>query len=347
MTAVYSIDPLQDPRWVEFVETHPRASVFHTPPWLEALHRTYGYRPVALATSTPDQALRSAMVFCRIDSGLTGSRLVSLPFTDHCEPLVDRSDDLEAILTYLQQESRERRWKYIEIRPRTSGWSPPGVFVKSETYYLHTLDLHPEAQQLLSSFHKDCVQRKIHRAEREGLTYEEGASETLLDKFYRLWVLTRRRHKLPPQPRDWFRNLMARRGDFFKIRVAAQNGWPIASIITLRDKHKLFYKYGCSDPRFHNLGGISLLLWKAILEGKQEGLQEFDFGRSDRDNPGLVTFKDHWGTTRSMLTYLRYPAGIPRTASERHGMQLARRVVAHVPDAILRLTGQLLYKHIG
>ena len=41
-TGVSVIDPLADARWDELVERHPRASVFHTRGWLEALKRTYG-----------------------------------------------------------------------------------------------------------------------------------------------------------------------------------------------------------------------------------------------------------------------------------------------------------------
>ena len=109
----------------------------------------------------------------------------------------------------------------------------------------------------------------------------------------------------------------------------------------------LLYKYGCSDRRFHNLGGMALLFWKAIQEAKQEGLEEFDLGRSNSDNPGLVTFKDHWGTTRSTLTYFRYPAQASPTACEKYRMRVARRALALAPDRILRLVGELLYKHIG
>ena len=207
--------------------------------------------------------------------------------------------------------------------------------------------MRPEAGQLLRSFDKNSLQRKIRRAASEGLTYEEGRSEALLDKFYHLLLLTRRRHQPPPQPRDWSRTLMACLGEFLKIRVASTNGQPMASIITVRYKHTLVYKYGCSDPRFHNLGGTALLFWKTIQEAKRDGQQEFDLGRSDSDNRGIVKFKDHWGTTRSTLTYLRYPARPLHTTGERYGMQLARRVLARVPDWILRLTGQLLYKHIG
>src|SRR5438034_5555456 len=97
-----------------------------------------------------------------------------------------------------------------------------------------------------------------------------------------------------------------------KLRIASKAGQPIASIVTLSFRDVLVYKYGCSDERFHNLGGMHLLLWKAIQEGKSNGAREFDLGRSDRDNPGLITFKDRWGATRSQLTYWRYPAAVPQ-----------------------------------
>jgi len=206
--------------------------------------------------------------------------------------------------------------------------------------------LSPEIGQLLRSFHKDSVQRKIRRTEREGLIYEEGRSAELLDKFYRLLLLTRRRHGLPPQPRDWFRNLMASLGESFKVRVASKEGEPIASIITLRHRDVLVYKYGCSDPRFHKLGGVALLFWKAIQEAKQDGLNEFDLGRSDHDNPGLVTFKEHWGAARSTLAYFRCPARARQTIDERYA-PLARRLFARMPDGLLTLAGRLLYRHIG
>ena len=87
---VYELDPLADTRWIEFVKTHPRASVFHTPNWLHALRLTYGYQPVALTTAPPEEPLTKRAGVLPVNSWLTGRRIVSLPFSDHCEPLVDR-----------------------------------------------------------------------------------------------------------------------------------------------------------------------------------------------------------------------------------------------------------------
>ena len=346
-TTIYKIDPLTDHRWDQFLQQHARASIFHTRGWLEALRRTYGYELAVYTTCPRHQELSNGMVFCQIRSLLTGRRLVSVPFADHCEPLVDSVDDYNEILAFLRDKFGNETFKYIEIRPRGTDPTSTLGFAKGKIFYLHVLDLRPEIEQLSRSFHKDSVQRKIRRAEREGLTYEEGRSEALLDKFYGMLLLTRRRHELPPQPRQWFRNLIACLGREVKIRVASKDRQPIAGILTLRYKDAIFYKYGVSDARFHNLGGMPFLLWKAIQEAKQDGLREFDFGRTDCDNPGLIAFKDHWGTTRSVLTYFRYSVQPSQSADGSHRMRLAKRIFARLPDGILAFTGKLLYRHIG
>src|ERR1700694_92136 len=87
------VDPLSDPRWSQLVGGDSRATVFHSPGWLLALRETYGYEPIVLTTSPPSQPLANGVVFCRIKSWFTGSRLVSLPFSDHCEPLVGAGED--------------------------------------------------------------------------------------------------------------------------------------------------------------------------------------------------------------------------------------------------------------
>src|SRR5262245_13548252 len=117
--SLVEINPLQDPRWTSFIESHPRSSVFHTREWLEALRRTYHYVPIAFTASPNDEPLTNAIVFCQVESWLTGSKLVCLPFSDHCEPLVQRSADLCLLLSDIGQKTKSK-FKYAEIRPRSS-----------------------------------------------------------------------------------------------------------------------------------------------------------------------------------------------------------------------------------
>jgi lipid II:glycine glycyltransferase (peptidoglycan interpeptide bridge formation enzyme) len=91
-------------------------------------------------------------------------------------------------------------------------------------------------------------------------------------------------------------------GDQLKIWVASDQGVPVASILTLRFKRMLMYKYGCADPRFFGLGVMQMLLWQAIKQGKESGLLELDLGRSDCNSEGLIAFKDRLGATRSYIS---------------------------------------------
>lgn len=345
--SVYQIDPLEDLRWRHFLLEHPSSSVFHTPAWLEALRRTYGYGPFVLTTCPPGRALTNGVVFCRINSRFTGRRLVSLPFSDHCEPLVDCPDDIEQLLCSAESLLEKESLKYIEMRPASACLEGKPEFRKAKGFWFHKMDLRPGLDQLFRGFHRDCVQRKVDRAEREALSYEAGRSELLLQQFYHLLLLTRRRHQLPPQPLNWFRNLVGCLGDGIKIRVASKDGRPVASILTLRHKDVLIYKYGCCDRRFNQLGGMQLLLWRTIQEAKDVGVREFDLGRSDYDNLGLVTFKDRWGSARSELSYWRYPAHRVENCRPGWSMRLGRQALAHLPDGLLSAAGQLLYKHVG
>lgn len=343
---VYKIDPIKDRRWTEFLCKHPEASVFHTSGWLEALQRTYGYEPVVFTTSPPETELRNGLAFCRITNWLTGRRLVSLPFSDHCIPLVENSAELTGMLRSLQREVVEKKWHYVEIRADLD-LSGEAIFEKSKAYSFHRLNLRPNLDQLFHSLHKDCVQRKIHRAEREGLTCEEGIDDILLRKFYHLLLITRRKHGLAPQPIRWFKNLIACLGDKVKIRLASKEGRPVASILTLRHQRTLVYKYGCSDHRFNNLGGTQLLMWKAIQEAKNDRLDELDMGRSDCDQPGLIAFKDRWGADRSTLCYQRYPLRSSQTLMGAMQGNITKYIFAHAPDSLLAATGSMLYKYMG
>jgi hypothetical protein len=345
-TNVFEIDPLCDPRWEALVSDHPLASVFHSTNWLRALQIAYGYKPVALTTCSRGTPLTNGFVFCQVESWLTGRRLVSLPFSDHCNPLATNSRDLDDLLFHVKGRVDAGEWKYVEIRPTSYRPDSRTGLHKSLTYSIHRLDISGSKQELFNNFHKSCVQRKIRRAERERLRYEAGTSEVLLRKFYRLMVATRRRQCLPPQPLSWFRALIDTFGDQLKIRVASKDDLPIASILTLSHKKAMVYKYGCSDVRFHRLGGMPFLFWNAIQEAKDQGIEELELGRSSSANLGLISFKEHLGAVGKPLSYWACPNS-PRANPSVWEQAVLRRVVPIMPDVVLRAAGKLLYRHIG
>ena len=325
------------------------SSVFHSVPWLQALRVTYGYVPVVFTTSPPTGELENGLVFCRVDSWLTGRRLISLPFSDHCEPLCDSADELNFIVRYLQTAREHQKWKYLEVRPIDKNLSEADSanFHSATSYLLHIVDLRPDVPQIFSSLDKDCVQRRIRRAERAGLIEKVGRSDDLLGDFYKLFVGTRSRQRLPPIPYVWFRNLIRCQGEALEIRLAYQNATPVSGILTLRFKEVAYYKYGCADSRYNKFGGMPWLLWRAIAAAKSNGATQFDLGRSEEQNAGLVAFKNHWVAQPKRLVYWMFPDDHSIASENGWKMRLAKCVFACMPDRVLTITGALIYRHIA
>ncbi len=347
MMTISLINPLEDRRWQELIERHPCASVFHTRGWLEALQRTYGYQPFILTASGESAELKGGIAFCRVSSWLTGSRLVSVPFSDHCQPLVDDYSELKLFTEWARNYIDRENWRYAEFRPLTGASEQFSGLAASEAFWHHQLDLSPSLDKLFENLHHDSVQRKIRRAEREHLEYQAGCTTEFIDAFYRLQVATRRRHHLPPQPRAWFANLAECMKGKMQIRLTRKDGSAIAAIVTLQHRATVVYKYGCSDEQFHNLGGMPFLFWKMIEESKAAGIEAVDFGRSDVDQQGLIDFKDRFGTTRKNLTYYRYSRGqksLPLASAKSSRLQ---HVFSILPDSLLTAAGNLLYRHLG
>jgi hypothetical protein len=342
------INPIQDRRWEQLLGVHPGASVFHTSAWLEALRRTYGYEPLVFTTSPFSALITNAIIFCRVESWLTGPRLISVPFADHCQPLFNSEKDRDRLAKCFPKIAEQEHCDYLELRlrdPDAMAAVSRGL-TSSATFAHHILDLRPDLSTLFGRFHKSCFQRKIKRAERERVVYAAGRSDQILNQFYGLLVMTRRRHGVPPQPLAWFRNLRECFGEAFKIGVALLNDRPIASILTLKYKDAVVYKYGGSDAGSHSLGAMPYLFWQIIQEAKAEGGKELDLGRSDLDGVGLIAFKDHMGATRRSLHYYRHPAQFA-TPGVLSSLMRHSKISAHLPSLLFKAVGNLVYRHLG
>jgi len=290
------------------------------------------------------------MVFCRINSWLTGRRLVSLPFSDHCEPLCDSNEDANFLIRYLQAAMEHQGWKYLQVRLIDGDLQKTSEGIEcrpAEEYFLHTLDLRPDLDDVFSKLDKDSVQRRVQRAGRACLTEKCGRSAELLRDFYTLFLITRRRQGVPPTPYAWFQNLIHDLDRALEIRVAYKDESPIAAIITLQFRDVVYYKYGCSDTRFNKFGAIPWLFWSAIASAKSKGAIEFDMGRTQQDNPGLLAFKNHWVPHPQRLIYWQYPYDDSNNLAGNWKRKLAKSALPFLPNGLQKIIGKVLYRHAG
>jgi hypothetical protein len=253
------LDPLTDPRWPVFLERNADASIFHTPGWLEALRRTYSYEPVVYTTCPPGEELTNGIPFCRVESWVTGRRFVSLPFSDHCVPLVDTRETLCTLLAAAAHDSIGQGGKYVEIRPLSGdvvgNLLQHNSFGKSSSFYFHWIDLTPSIDEIYATFHRTSVKQMIRRAEKEGLTYNQGTSNELLAQFYHLF---RGRYALLPRTSSqWWRLLLVP----WEVRTSTSTEAQIHSLQILAERLCL---YGRLSRTRRNKVPIGLI-WGVVI----------------------------------------------------------------------------------
>jgi hypothetical protein len=348
---IRTLDPLTDPRWRDLVLRDARATAFHTPEWLEALRRTYGFVPVVYTTEAAHQELRSAIPFCTVASWLTGRRLVSLPFSDHCEPLVDGPKPFGEILDHLTVDARRNGWRYVQLRPLGDAAIDRGGFEHGETSYHHTLDLRPAPDELFQRIKKDN-QTAIRKAERSALRHVVGRDEAFVRAYFGLHVMTRSTQGVPPQPLSWFQNLVRCLGDMIDVDLLVDDDTPIAGMVTILFRDQLICKYTASDRRRDHAGLAKSLLWRSILRAKERGATSLDWGRCEPQHAGLAEYKERFGARRSALSYLRFPGSpAPRPSADRSRSTwmagAAKSVIPRLPPAILTMAGRVAYRHVA
>jgi hypothetical protein len=159
-----------------------------------------------------------------------------------------------------------------------------------------------------------------------------------------------KRHGVPPQPRSFFksiyRNVISKDKGFTVL--ATLQGLPISGAVYFHSNGKAIYKFGASDLRYQHLRPANLVMWEAIRWFSNNGFSELCFGRSEPENAGLIHFKSGWGAQEAPLHYYRYD--LKKSAFEKGSSAMNRvseRIFRGLPVSLLRLAGELLYRHVG
>jgi hypothetical protein len=339
------VDPLTLPGWDEMLSGWREATFFHTSHWVRVLREAYGYRPCYLASVENDH-FKVLLPCMEVRSPFTGKRGVSLPFTDHCQPLLEDPKDCLELVERMVGRGREAGWRSIELRGVRA--LPPDI-PASSTWYGHTLDL-SRGEQALRKGLRESTRRNIRAAEKSGVQVTMETSAAALKGFYGLNCLTRKTHGLPPQPYHFFEKLhehVLAKGHGM-VAAARYEGMVIAASVFFNFRDKAVYKYGASDRRYQHLRANNLVMWEAIRWYARRGCQTLCFGRTEPENKGLLQFKRGWGAREETISYLKYDLRKSQFVTEQPKVTgFHNRVFRAMPLPLLRLAGELVYKHVG
>jgi CelD/BcsL family acetyltransferase involved in cellulose biosynthesis len=333
-TAVVAVD---DPRWRMLVDSRDDATGFHDAGWMQTLVDAYGFDAFVVGRLEGSAMVAGTPM---VSLGRRRSRRwVALPFTDECPPLGDATH-VGTLVHALDDLRVARGIDSVELRGRVE--APLGTPVRVGVTHELTLDQDPA--RVRAKLHPSQARRNVDRAAREGVTVTfDTDREALLETFYRLHLLTRRRQGVPIQPRRFFARLwehVVAPGRGF-VLVARLRDRPAAAAVFLDSKRTLTYKFGASDPELLGVRPNHAVFWAAIEWACLAGRTTFDLGRTDAENAGLRAFKASWGATERPLVY----TGLGRAqATARDRGKILRPVISRAPLVVCRALGEALYR---
>jgi Acetyltransferase (GNAT) domain len=319
---------------------HRFGSLFTSPPWIEAVSQAFDLQILA-STQTAGSEIEAAVPFCRV-SDFRGDRVVCLPFSDYCDPLVEDgaswADLIEPILSLglpITLRCLRNRVPIADDRFRLVG---RGLW--------HGIDLTRSEDELWAGLPRSD-RYKIRKAGRDGVEVVYGKTVEDLRTFHRMHCHVRKsKYRMLAQPVTFFERLHASFGDRLTVLLASVDNIPVAGSVFLEWGDSLYYKFSASLDRRRP---IHVVLWEGIRLGRRRGLTRLCLGLSDPAQLGLVEFKRKFATEEGDISFLRWQQRDHADPKGDLATQTLHRMThlltdPSVPDHITRAAGDALYR---
>jgi FemAB-related protein (PEP-CTERM system-associated) len=341
-----------DPRLNDFVKQQTTEPLYYSREWLDLIAKLYGYSMIPLITSNATGQITGFLPLCFVRSPLTGHRLVSLPFSDHCPLLAVDETSANDLIDQAIHLALKHKVRYLELRSGVNDvLAKRSDFVAGSLYASWLTPLTADPNMIWSQL-KASARGKVRKSQKLGVQIHVAQHREDMVDFFRLHLRTRsKKHGMPAQTLGFFFELwdtFAASG-VLRLLLAEYMGRVIASSILMASGMTVRHAYGASDERYLRLAPNNLLIWEAITWACRQGYQTFDHGRTARDNLGLMEFKRNWGAVQSPLPYFYYPfmAGLAATSEHSWKFRLLTACWKRLPLQVAGPLGGYLYKHLG
>ena len=343
---IRTVDPRTDPSWRALMES-PRGSLFGAPPWLSAICDTYGFDMSAHLTLDATGQATGGFAFGEVDDFL-GPRMLSLPFCDFLDPIVDTDEQWHEVADPLVARGLPYQIRVVNADEPLRDER----FVQVDEMAWHGTDLLRDEEAIFAAFNRRTRQN-VRSAQNNNVTARFGSDLEDVHAFHELHRRTRKRkHQLLAQPVSFFENIWKQfaSSDGIVVGFAEHEGDVIAASMYLMWGGVWYYKFGASILERSAVRPNEFLAWESMCLAKSRGCPLYDWGVSDLDPPGLVDYKRKLCTDERKVSVLRYtPDGFANPVADE-----ARPVLGEltklltredVPDDITQRAGEILYRY--
>jgi lipid II:glycine glycyltransferase (peptidoglycan interpeptide bridge formation enzyme) len=212
---------------------------------------------------------------------------------------------------------------------RAAGWRQPqssgAGFGDVQPRYVFQVPLADRSTDDIFGSFNQLWRRNIRKAERAGVTVEQGAAEDLAT-FHELYQETAVRDRFTPRPLRYFERMWsamrAEDPDRIRLYLARHNGVALAAATWVKVGDHVWYSYGASANEGRDVRPSNALQWRMLTDAHDAGAATYDLrGISDTLDDadplfGLIRFKV--GTGGNAVEYVGefdYPINRPLYAA--------------------------------
>jgi len=279
--------------WDNFVKVSDSSTFFHLAGWRYAIHRSCGFKPYYLYAHS-DREVHGVLPLFHLRSLLFGNTLCSSPFCAVGGPLGSPTA-ISALIDSAEELARRLGVDCLELR---NAEALSGDWITNDLYaqFRRAIDPDPDANM-------KAIPRKQRAMVRKGIKAGlESRVEESLDNFFRIYSTSVRNLGSPVFPKTYFNQLKGIFGPSCQVTTVFSEERPVSSVMSFIYKDTVLPFYGGGLPIARALKAYDFLYWEVMRRACEDGLAQFDFGRS-KQGSGSFSFKKNWGFEPTPLHY--------------------------------------------
>ena len=289
--------------WDDFVQSHPRGTIFSTKRFIAAYTATPGYDPLAIAAIDSEGNILGVLVAVLIETKGPWPSVFNKRSVMFVEPIaVPGQRGIEAVRELIREHDQRMSGAAVfsEIRP-VSPWSEDQDWLiesgyKSLNYRNYELDLTEKLEDIFRGM-SPKRRNNVRSNERRGLTVREGMPAEDMDLFFEHMQHSYQHARMPLVCRQHFVEVFASlQTRDYRLTIAELNGVPIASACHLCFGNRVFW-WSAGTQRISGISAQASLVWESIQWAANQGYKVYDFAGAgwEGEDYGPGTFKARFG----------------------------------------------------
>jgi hypothetical protein len=301
------------PAWDEFVEQHPKGSVFHSSAMVQVFAAAKGHTPLALAAVTDRGDILSLLVAVRVQTLPNLFGAVSSRSVWYAEPLCyDTPESINSLRQLIHEHDRlfQRRVLFAEVRPLQSSGQERISLERCGYRYLDYLNYILDTTRAPDEIWKgvrNSAQSHVRKCQRRGFEMRHLDGPRCVDLLYDFLRRTYRRAGVPLADRSLFEAAykILKPQNMIEFVAVFDGDQPVAADTMLLFNKQAFAWYGGSQ-RMPGVSPAAYLQWREIVWSCENGIERYDFGGAGWPNVpyGVRDFKASFGG--ELVCYGRY-----------------------------------------